>query len=54
MTTLGIGRETAIGFADLGATLIFTTRNGKQGAKTRNEISKATNNDNVQLGYDLI
>ena len=31
--TSGIGKETAIGLADLGATIIFTTRNVKKGEK---------------------
>ena len=47
--TSGIGKETAIGLADLGATIIFTTRNVKKGEQTRDEIIHTTNNKHVHM-----
>lgn len=47
--TSGIGKETAIGLADLGATIIFTSRNVNKGEKIRDEITNSTNNDRVHM-----
>ncbi len=47
--TSGIGKETALGLARLGATVVFTTRDDEKGAKTKEEIIKATGNGNIDV-----
>ena len=47
--TSGIGKETALGLAKLGATIVFTTRDSLKGEKTRNELIAATNNENIDM-----
>ncbi len=47
--TSGIGKETALGVARLGATVVFTTRDDEKGAKTKEEIIKATGNGNIDV-----
>jgi NAD(P)-dependent dehydrogenase (short-subunit alcohol dehydrogenase family) len=49
--TSGIGKETAIGIAKLGAQIIFTTRNMQKGGLTKDEIVKASNNNKVNFLY---
>ena len=46
--TSGIGRETAIGLAKLGATVVFTTRDDWRGETTRQDIVRATGNQNIE------
>jgi NAD(P)-dependent dehydrogenase (short-subunit alcohol dehydrogenase family) len=45
----GIGKETAIGLAKLGATIIMVVRDQGRGEKARTEIVKQTANDSVDL-----
>lgn len=47
--TSGIGKETAIGLAKLGATIVFTTRDNERGQETKSEIIKKTNNKNIDV-----
>ena len=47
--TSGIGKETAIGLAKLGATIVFTTRDNLKGKKTRNDLIAATSNENIDM-----
>jgi len=47
--TSGIGKETALGLAELGATIVFTSRDNLRGEKTRNELIAATNNENIDM-----
>jgi NAD(P)-dependent dehydrogenase (short-subunit alcohol dehydrogenase family) len=47
--TSGIGKETALGLAELGATIVFTSRDNLNGEKTRNELIAATNNENIDM-----
>jgi len=47
--TSGIGKETALGLAELGATIVFTTRDNLKGEKTRNELIAAINNENIDM-----
>jgi NAD(P)-dependent dehydrogenase (short-subunit alcohol dehydrogenase family) len=47
--TSGIGKETALGLASLGATIVFTTRDNLKGEKTRNDLIAATNNENIHM-----
>jgi NAD(P)-dependent dehydrogenase (short-subunit alcohol dehydrogenase family) len=49
--TSGIGKETAIGAAKLGGTIVFTTRNIQKGELTKDEIVKASNNNKVDFLY---
>jgi len=49
--TSGIGKETAIGAAKLGGTIVFTTRNMQKGELTKDEIVKASNNKKVDFFY---
>ncbi len=49
--TSGIGKETAKGLAQLGATIVFTSRNQKKGLETKNELMQATNNKNIDVLY---
>ncbi|MGZ5304429.1 MAG: SDR family oxidoreductase [Bacteroidia bacterium] len=45
----GIGKETAIGIAKTGATIIIGCRNEERGLAAVEEIKKASNNNNVDL-----
>jgi len=47
--TSGIGKETALGLAKLGATIVFTTRDNLKGEKTKKELIVATNNKNIPM-----
>jgi NAD(P)-dependent dehydrogenase (short-subunit alcohol dehydrogenase family) len=47
--TSGIGKETARGLAELGATIVFTTRDNLKGEKTKKELIAATNNENIHM-----
>jgi len=47
--TSGIGKETALGLAKLGATIVFTTRDNLKGEKTKKELITATNNENIDM-----
>ncbi len=47
--TSGIGKETAIGLAMLGATIIFTSRDTLKGEKIRKELITTTNNKNIHV-----
>jgi len=47
--TSGIGKETALGLAKLGATIVFTTRDNLKGEKTKKELIVATNNKNIHM-----
>lgn len=49
--TSGIGKETAIGMAKLGGTIVFTTRDKQRGELTKDEIVKASNNDKIDFIY---
>lgn len=49
--TSGIGKETAIGLAKLGATIVFTTRDIQRGQSTKDEIIKESNNSSVDFLY---
>jgi NAD(P)-dependent dehydrogenase (short-subunit alcohol dehydrogenase family) len=49
--TSGIGKETAIGLAKLGGTIVFTTRDMKKGESTKDEIIKASNNNKIYFIY---
>jgi retinol dehydrogenase 14 len=45
----GIGKETAIGLARMGATIVMVVRDRERGEKARTEIVKQTGNDSVDL-----
>ena len=47
--TSGIGKETALGLAKLGAIIVFTTRDTIKGEKTKKELIARTNNKNIQM-----
>jgi NAD(P)-dependent dehydrogenase (short-subunit alcohol dehydrogenase family) len=47
--TSGIGKETALGLAKLGATIVFTTRDNLKGEKTKKELIATTNNKNIHM-----
>ncbi len=47
--TSGIGKETALGLARLGATVVFTTRDDQKGAKTKEEIIQVTGNASIDV-----
>jgi len=47
--TSGIGKETALGLAKLGATIVFTTRDSLKGEKTKKKLIAATNNENIDM-----
>jgi len=52
--TSGIGKETARGLAQLGATIVFTTRDELKGQKIKDELINSTNNKNIEvLNCDL-
>ena len=45
----GIGKETAIGLAKMGATIVMVVRDQERGEKARIEIVKQTGNNSVDL-----
>lgn len=45
--TSGIGKETAIGLAKLGATIVFTSRDKERAESTKKDIIEASGNKNV-------
>ena len=45
----GIGLQTAVGLARLGATVVITARNRAKGEAALTEIKKSSDNDNVEL-----
>ncbi len=45
----GIGKETAIGLAEMGATIVMVVRDQERGEKALTEIVKQTGNDSVDL-----
>jgi NAD(P)-dependent dehydrogenase (short-subunit alcohol dehydrogenase family) len=45
----GIGKETAIGLAKMGATIVMVVRDQERGEKAQTEIVKQTGNDSVDL-----
>jgi len=47
--TSGIGKETARGLAQLGATIVMATRDVKRGELTKNELIHSTNNKNIDV-----
>jgi len=47
--TSGIGKETALGLAKLGATIVFTTRDNLKGEKIKKELTAKTNNKNIHM-----
>ena len=47
--TSGIGKETAVGLAKLGATIVFTTREIDRGRTARDEIIRESKNDKVDF-----
>lgn len=49
--TSGIGKETALGLAKLGATIILTTRDDNRGNELKNEIIQMTGNNNIDVFY---
>lgn len=49
--TSGIGKETAIGLAKLGASLTFTTRDLEMGKRVKDEISAASANTDIEFLY---
>jgi len=46
--TAGIGKETALGLAKLGATVVIVARDPQKAARTVDEISRAADNRNVE------
>ena len=46
--TAGIGKETALGLAKLGATVVIVARDPQKAARTVDEISRAADNGNVE------
>jgi NAD(P)-dependent dehydrogenase (short-subunit alcohol dehydrogenase family) len=47
--TSGLGKETALGLAKLGATIVFTTRDDLKGERTKEELTSVTNNENIHM-----
>lgn len=47
--TSGIGKETALGLAKMGATVVFTTRDALKGEKTKEELILTSNNNNIHM-----
>ena len=45
----GIGKETAIGLAKMGATIVMVCRNEKKGKKAREDIIRKTGNPSIDL-----
>lgn len=46
--TSGIGKETALGLAKMGATVVFTTRDDWRGETSRQDIVRLSGNQNVE------
>ena len=49
--TSGIGKETAIGLAGSGASIVFTTRDVQRGKQVREEIESNSGNGAVEFLY---
>jgi len=49
--TSGIGKETARGLAQLGATVVITTRDMQRGEQTKQELIQSTKNNNIDILY---
>jgi NAD(P)-dependent dehydrogenase (short-subunit alcohol dehydrogenase family) len=49
--TSGIGKETARGLAQLGATVVITTRDAQRGEQTKQELIQSTENNNIDVLY---
>jgi NAD(P)-dependent dehydrogenase (short-subunit alcohol dehydrogenase family) len=49
--TSGIGKETARGLAQLGATIVITTRDMQRGEQTKQELMQSTKNNNIDVLY---
>jgi NAD(P)-dependent dehydrogenase (short-subunit alcohol dehydrogenase family) len=49
--TSGIGKETAIGLAKVGGTIVLTTRDVQRGESIKDEIIKASNNNKIDFLY---
>lgn len=47
--TSGLGKETALGLARLGATVVFTSRDRLKGEKTRDQLIAASGNENIDI-----
>lgn len=47
--TSGMGKETALGLARMGATVILVARNKSRGEETRQEIMRQSDNSNIDL-----
>jgi NAD(P)-dependent dehydrogenase (short-subunit alcohol dehydrogenase family) len=47
--TSGIGKETARGLAQLGATVVITTRDVQRGEQTKQELMQSTKNNNIDV-----
>jgi len=47
--TSGIGKETARGIAQLGATVVLTTRDVQRGQQTKQELMQSTKNKNIDV-----
>lgn len=45
----GIGKETALGLAKLGASVVLVCRDRERGEEAQSEIKQSTGNDNVEL-----
>ena len=45
----GIGKETALGLAKMGASLVLICRDGEKGEAAKEEIAKATGNASIEL-----
>ncbi|TFF91581.1 SDR family oxidoreductase [Candidatus Thorarchaeota archaeon] len=45
----GIGRETALGLAQMGATVVMAVRNREAGEKARREIIEESGNENIEI-----
>ena len=45
----GIGRETALALANMGATVVMAVRNQERGQKARNEIVDRTGNEATDM-----
>ena len=49
--TSGLGKETARGLAQLGATVVITTRDIPKGEQTKQELIQSTKNNNIDVLY---
>lgn len=47
--TSGMGKETALGLARLGATVVLVARSKSKGEETRREITRQSGNENIDL-----